>query len=64
MYKVAAMQNWSAPATATAMALELSETVMETILSAASFVPHGYCLLWRPWLVTLYLSGDLLIAAS
>jgi signal transduction histidine kinase len=37
---------------------------MESILSAASFVPHGYCLLWRPWLVALYVVGDLLIAAS
>ena len=28
------------------------------LFGAAAFVPHGYCLLWRPDLVALYATSD------
>lgn len=31
---------------------------LEWLLGAASFVPHGYCLLWRPDLVALHAASD------
>ena len=31
---------------------------LEWLLGAASFVPHGYCLLWRPDLVALHALSD------
>ena len=37
---------------------------LEYIFGAASFVPHGYCLLWRPDLVALHAISDGLIAAA
>lgn len=37
---------------------------LDTLLGAASFVPHGYCLLWRPDLVAMHAGADGLIAAS
>lgn len=37
---------------------------MEYLFGAASFVPHGYCLLWRPDLVAIHAISDLLIALS
>ncbi len=27
---------------------------MQSLIDSASFVAHGYCLLWQPWLVALY----------
>ena len=27
-------------------------------------MPHGYCLLWKPWLVALHATADVLIFAS
>ena len=33
-------------------------------LGEASFLPHGYCLLWKPSLVYLHAGSDLLIALS
>jgi PAS domain S-box-containing protein len=38
--------------------------VLDYLFSAASFVPHGYCLLWRPDLVALHAISDFLIAAA
>lgn len=35
-----------------------------TFLETAGFMPHGYCLLWRPWLVALHAGADALIFAS
>ena len=37
---------------------------MQALLEYASYMPHGYCLLWEPWLVLLYVGSDLLIALS
>ena len=34
------------------------------LLGAASFVPHGYCLLWRPDLVALHAGSDVVTAAA
>jgi PAS domain S-box-containing protein len=34
------------------------------LLNTASFVPHGYCLLWRPDLVWVHAVSDLLIALA
>ena len=38
--------------------------VVEYLFGAASFVPHGYCLLWRPDLVAMHALSDVMIAAS
>ncbi|WP_051631180.1 sensor histidine kinase [Afifella pfennigii] len=34
---------------------------MLDIVNAASFMAHGYCLLWNPWLVSLHAIADLFI---
>ena len=39
-------------------------SILEYLFGAASFVPHGYCLLWRPDLVALHAISDGLIAAA
>lgn len=38
--------------------------VINYLLNTASFVPHGYCLLWRPDLVWVHAISDLLIALA
>ena len=38
--------------------------ISEYLLNSASFLPHGYCLLWRPDLVAMYVGSDLLIAVA
>jgi signal transduction histidine kinase len=38
--------------------------ILEYLFGAASFVPHGYCLLWRPDLVALHAVSDALIALA
>lgn len=38
--------------------------LIEYLFGAASFVPHGYCLLWRPDLVAIHATSDALIALS
>jgi two-component sensor histidine kinase len=40
------------------------QSVLEYLFGAASFVPHGYCLLWRPDLVAMHAVSDLLIGAA
>ncbi len=30
-------------------------------IDAVSYMPHGYCLLWKPWLVSIHAGFDLLI---
>ncbi len=40
------------------------QAVLEYLFGAASFVPHGYCLLWRPDLVAMHAVSDLVIAAA
>jgi PAS domain S-box-containing protein len=37
---------------------------LDYLFGAASFVPHGYCLLWRPDLVALHAVSDVLIAGA
>jgi len=39
-------------------------SLLEYLFGAASFVPHGYCLLWRTDLVALHAVSDLGIAAA
>jgi two-component system sensor kinase FixL len=38
--------------------------LLDYLFGAASFVPHGYCLLWRPDLVAMHAAADLLTALS
>lgn len=38
--------------------------IIDYLFGAASFVPHGYCLLWRPDLVAMHAISDILIALS
>lgn len=38
--------------------------IIDYIFGAASFVPHGFCLAWRPDLVALHAISDLLIALA
>lgn len=40
------------------------QSVIEYLFGAASFMPHGYCLLWRPDLVALHAVSDALIFAA
>ncbi len=37
---------------------------MQAMIEHASYMAHGYCLLWQPWLVTLWAGSDLLIFFS
>jgi hypothetical protein len=37
---------------------------VEYLFGASSFVPRGYCLLWRPDLVAMHALSDGVIAAS
>jgi hypothetical protein len=37
---------------------------IDYIVGAANFIPHGYCLLWRPDLVVMHALSDGVIAAS
>ncbi len=37
------------------------QSIIEYLFGAASFMPHGYCLLWRPDLVALHAVSDALI---
>ena len=39
-------------------------TIIDHLFGAASFIPHGYCLLWRPDLVALHAISDSIIALS
>ena len=34
---------------------------LQNAIDAASYMPHGYCLLWKPWLVSIHAGSDLLI---
>lgn len=37
---------------------------MEHFINYGDYMPHGMCLLWQPWLVTLWAGSDLLIFLS
>lgn len=34
------------------------------LVGSAGLMPHGYCQLWKPWLVALHAGADALIFAS
>jgi PAS domain S-box-containing protein len=40
------------------------EPILAYLFGAASFLPHGYCLLWRPDLVAMHVIGDGLTALA
>lgn len=40
------------------------DSILQYLFGAAAFMPHGYCLLWRPDLVALHAVSDLGIAAA
>jgi two-component sensor histidine kinase len=40
------------------------DSMLQYLFGAASFMPHGYCLLWRPDLVALHAISDIGIAAA
>jgi two-component sensor histidine kinase len=47
--------------------IDLRRTCMSGIaafFSSAGFLPHGYCLLWRPDILALHVASDLIIAGS
>ena len=35
--------------------------MVHDMIDSASYMAHGYCLLWKPWLVVLHAGSDLLI---
>jgi hypothetical protein len=35
--------------------------MVHDLVDSASYMAHGYCLLWKPWLVVLHAGSDLLI---
>src|ERR1700687_5227475 len=35
--------------------------MVHDLVDGASYMAHGYCLLWKPWLVVLHAGSDLLI---
>ena len=35
------------------------KAMLDYFLSSASFLPHGFCLLWRPDLVALHVASDI-----
>ncbi|WP_260482316.1 sensor histidine kinase [Sphingomicrobium flavum] len=37
---------------------------MNPFIDIAQYMPHGMCLLWQPWLITLWAGSDLLIFLS
>ena len=39
-------------------------TVIDYLIGAANFIPHGVCLAWRPDLVAMHLGSDILILLS
>ncbi len=38
--------------------------MLHEMIDNASYMAHGYCLLWKPWLVSLHAGSDLVIALS
>src|SRR5688572_28338389 len=35
--------------------------MVHDLVDQASYMAHGYCLLWKPWLVVLYAGSDFLL---
>src|SRR5262249_1338583 len=44
--------------------LSRGKSMLHEMIHNASYMAHGYCLLWKPWLVTLHAGSDFLIFAS
>src|SRR5262245_64256671 len=38
--------------------------MVHDMIQSASYMAHGYCLLWKPWLVLLHAGSDFLIFAA
>jgi PAS domain S-box-containing protein len=38
--------------------------MVHDLVDQASYMAHGYCLLWKPWLIVLHAGSDLLIFAA
>jgi PAS domain S-box-containing protein len=38
--------------------------MLQDMINRASYMAHGYCLLWKPWLVAIHASSDILIFGS
>ncbi len=38
--------------------------MIHDLIDQASYMAHGYCLLWKPWLVALHAGSDFLIFAA
>ncbi len=38
--------------------------MLQDMINRAAYMAHGYCLLWKPWLVAIHASSDILIFGS
>ena len=38
--------------------------MLQDMINRAAYMAHGYCLLWKPWLVAMHASSDILIFVS
>ena len=38
--------------------------MLQDMINRAAYMAHGYCLLWKPWLVAMHASSDILIFGS
>ena len=38
--------------------------MVHDMINQAAYMAHGYCLLWKPWLVALHAGSDFLIFAA
>lgn len=38
--------------------------MLHEMIDSAAYMAHGYCLLWKPWLVALHAGSDFLIFAA
>ena len=38
--------------------------MLQDFINRAAYMAHGYCLLWKPWLIAIHASSDILIFGS
>jgi PAS domain S-box-containing protein len=38
--------------------------MLQDLINGAAYMAHGYCLLWKPWLIALHATSDVFIFAS
>ena len=38
--------------------------MLQDMINRAAYMAHGYCLLWKPWLIAMHASSDILIFGS